>query len=120
MKRREACWYRILRNMIKGGWVCGESPDEAEEVNYSFLYTNTEVQKVITIPLCDFIHTQHLKYIAHVCRGPNTSITNIMLFAKPTKKYYRHPWLKVAELLGVTVAQAKRLTQSRDEFAELV
>ena len=56
MKKLEACWYRILRNMMKGGWVCGESPDESEEVNYSFLCTNNEVQKVIkTIPLRDFI-----------------------------------------------------------------
>ena len=121
MKKLEACWYRILRNMIKGGWVCGESPDESEEVNYSFLYTNNEVQKVIkTIPLRDFIYSQHLKYIAHVCRGPNTSITKIMLFAKPTRRYYRNPWLKIAELLGITADQAKRLTQSRGEFAELV
>ena len=121
MKKLEACWYRILRNMIKGGWVCGESPDESEEVNYSFLYTNNEVQKVIkTIPLRDFIYSQHLKYIARVCRGPNTSITKIMLFAKPTRRYYRNPWLKIAELLGITADQAKRLTQSRGEFAELV
>ena len=121
MKKLEACWYRILRNMIKGGWACGESPDGSEEVNYSFLYTNTEVQEVIkTIPLRDFIHTQHLKYIAHVCRGPNTSITKIMLFAKPTRRYYRDPWLKIAELLGITADQAKRSTQSRGEFAKLV
>ena len=121
MKKLEACWYRILRNMIKGGWVCGESPDESEAVNYSFLYTNNEVQKVIkTIPLRDFIYSQHLKYIAHVCRGPNTLITKIMLFAKPTRRYYRNPWLKIAELLGITADQAKRLTQSRGEFAELV
>ena len=67
MKKLEACWYRILRNMIKGGWACGESPDESEEVNYSFLYTNIEVQEVIkTIPLRDFIHTQHFTLLMYV------------------------------------------------------
>ena len=130
MKKLEACWYRLLRSMIKGVWARGdslksrkseESPEETEEVDYSFLYTNTEVQKVIrTTPVRDFIYTQHLKYIAHVCRSPNTSITKIMLFAKPTRRYYRDPWLKIANLLGITADQAKRLTQSRGEFAELV
>ena len=43
-----------------------------------------------------------------------------MLFAKPTKRFYRDPWLKAADLLGVSADQAKRLTQSRREFAELV
>ena len=85
----------LLRSMIKGGWARGdslksreseESPEETEEVDYSFLYTNTEVQKVIRMtPVNDFIYTQHLKYNAHVCRSPNTSITKIMLFAKPTR-----------------------------------
>ena len=43
-----------------------------------------------------------------------------MLFAKATKRFYRDPWLKAADLLGVSADQAKRLTQSRREFAELV
>ena len=44
----------------------------------------------------------------------------IVLFAKPTKRFYRDPWLKAADLLGVSADQAKRLTQSRREFAELI
>ena len=42
-----------------------------------------------------------------------------MLFAKPTRRYYRDDWLKIGELLGVTLEQAKRTTQARGEFADL-
>ena len=40
------CWFRLLRYMVKGGWVRGnsiklvESQLEIEEPDYSFLYTN--------------------------------------------------------------------------------
>ena len=43
----------------------------------------------------------------HVCRAENTAITKVMMFAKATKVYYRDPWIKVANLLGVTIEQAK-------------
>lgn len=61
-----------------------------EKVDYSFLYTNTEVEKVTrTISGRDFIYTQNMKYIAHVCIGANTSMTMIMLFAKPARRYFQ-------------------------------
>ena len=83
--------------------------------------TNEELENIMkTMPLRDVIYSHHLKYIAHVCRAENTAITKKLLFAKPSKRLYRNPWLKIADLLGVTVDQAKWLTQSRSEFAELV
>ena len=79
-----------------GSWRSEESLEETTDIYYSFLYTNTDVQKVIrTATVRDFIYTQHLKYIARVCRSSNTPITKIMLFATPTRKYYRDPWLKI-------------------------
>ena len=70
-----------------------------------------EVVKVLKLTLFSYIH---------ICRAENTAITKKMLFTKPTKRFYRDPWLKAADLLGVSADQAKRLTQSRREFAELV
>ena len=100
---------------------CQETSDHSDEVDYTFVYSNQELEKILkTVPLRDFIYSQHLKYIAHICRAENTAITKKMLFAKPTKRFYRDPWLKAADLLGVSADQAKRLTQSRREFAELV
>ena len=121
LKKFEVCWMQCLRSMVRGEWGRKETADDVEEINYSFVYTNNDIQRIMkTSPLRNFIYAQHLRYIAHICRLPNTSITKKMLFAKPTRKYVRDPWLKISELLGVSVDQAKRLTQSRREFAELV
>ena len=121
MRKLEICWFQCLRSMVKGGWKRIETSDHSDEVDYTFVYSNQELEKILkTVPLRDFIYSQHLKYIAHVCRAENTAITKKMLFAKPTKRFYRDPWLKAADLLGVSADQAKRLTQSRREFAELV
>ena len=120
LKTLEGSWYPLLRHMINGGWA-RKDRNVQEEENYSYRYTNKEVEGIVgTMPLRNIIHQQYLKYIAHICRSPNTAITKKMLFAKPIKTYYRDPWLKIAELLGVSTDQAKRLTQSRGEFAELV
>ena len=98
-----------------------KSQEETDEENYSFVYTNEEVEKIVqTMPIQNYIFSQHLKFIAHTSRCPNTAITKKMLFTKPTRRYYRDDWLKIGELLGVTPEQAKRTTQARGEFAELV
>ena len=127
MKKLEACWMQCLRNMVKGGWsrknVPGSSEDESEdqEVDYAFVYTNKQIQDILkTTPLKDFIYSQYLKYVGHVCRAENSSLTKIMMFATPQRRFYRNPWIKISELLGVSTDQAKRMTQSRKEFAELV
>ena len=103
--------------MVKGGWK-RKNVDEGE---YSFQYTNQQVQDIVqTVPLREFIHAQYLRYIAHVCRQENSSITKKLLFAKASKKYFRDPWLKIAGILGVSVEQAKKETQNKHKFAELV
>lgn len=38
-----------------------------------------------------------------------------MLFAAPSEKNLRDPWVKISDLLQATNDQAKRLTQSRNE-----
>ena len=116
---------------MKGGWkrenVPGKDDSEEEDENdeddadYSFIYTNEHIQNIVgSQSLRSFINTQYLKYIGHICRAENTRFTKKLLFAKATKAYYRDPWIKISQLLGVTIDQAKRSTQSRKEFAELV
>ena len=123
MKKLDVCWMQCLRSMVSGGWKRKHVPqdeDDEEEADYAMLYTNAQVHKFTkTDPLDNFVITQHLKYIAHVCREDNGALTKILLIAKPSKKYYRDPWIKFAELLGLSVEQAKRTTQTRFEFAEL-
>ena len=114
MRKLEICWFQCLRSMVKGRWKRIETSDHSDEVDYTFVYSNQELERILkTVPLRDFIYSQHLKHIAHICRAENTAITKKMLFAKPTKRFYRDPWLKAADLLGVSADQAKRLTQSR-------
>ena len=71
-------------------------------------------------PLETFVNSQYLKYVGHTCRRENTRLTKKMLFAIPTKPYFRDPWLKISNLMGISIEQAKRTTQSRKKFAELV
>ena len=118
LKKLEACWSQLLRSMMRVGWKRqGEEDDE----NYSFVYTNQRIEELIgTLSLRDFIDKQYLKYIGHVCRLDNFCIAKVMLFAEPTRRYYRDPWIKISKLLGLSIEQCKKLTQSRAKFAGLV
>ena len=110
--------------MVKGGWKrrhVPENEDDDEEANYAFIYTNEKIQNILsTTPLRNFIYSQYLKYIGYICRTENTALTKILLFAKPERRYYRDPWGKISGLHGVSSDQAKRATQSRNEFGELI
>ena len=118
MKKLESCWAQHLRYMVKGGWARkGEEDDD----DYRFLYRNSEVEKIVgSMHLRHFIEKQHLKYIAHVCRGPNTAITKKLLFAEPTRSHHRDPWIRIAKCLNTSIDQAKAATQSRGGFTELL
>lgn len=120
MKKLEGCWSGLLRNMVKGGWK-RKDPVEEDGENFSLVYSNERVQKIIQAePLRGYIDAQYLKYIGHVCRSTNCSLTKTMLFAQSGRSHFRDPWIKIARLLGVSDDQAKRLTQKRSEFAALI
>ena len=88
-----------------------------DEGDYSLYYNNDEVRNIVkTVPIRNFVYEQHLKYIAHVCRGENYILTKMMLFARPQRAYYRDPCLKYAKILNLTVDQSKKLTQNKLEF----
>ena len=114
MKKLESCWTQNLRYMVKGGWA---RKGEEDDSDYRFIYRNSEIEKIVgSLPLRHFVEKQHLKYIAHVCRGPNTSITKKLLFSKPTRTHYRDPWTRIAKYLNLSIEQAKAATQSRGGF----
>ena len=79
IRKLEVCWFQCLRNMVKGGW----RRRNREEGEYQFVYSNADLQNIVkTCPLRSFIYTQHLKYIAHVCRAENTDLTKVLSSAK--------------------------------------
>ena len=46
--------------MVKGGWKRIETSDHSDEVDYTFVYSNQELEKILkTVPLRDFIYSQH-------------------------------------------------------------
>ena len=112
-----------MRQMIRGGYrrkeakVAGHREQSTEDEVFNLLFSNRDVENIVgATPLIDFIHVQYLKYIAHICREPNNSLTKRMLFAQARKPYYRDPWIKLSNLLQCDPRQAKKLTQSRKPF----
>ena len=92
----------------------GEDVNEEDDVDYSFIYTNEQVQNIVESQfLQSFVDKQYLEYIRHICRAENLQLNKKLLFAKATKAYYRDPWIKIFILFGVTIDQVKRSTQSR-------
>ena len=106
-----------MRQIVKGCYK-RKPAEPGEQDNFAFVYTYQDIQNIIkTPPLRDLMTIQYLKYIAHVCRRPNTNITKLSLFFIPIRKYYRDPWIKISQILGnITTEQAKRETQSRAGF----
>ena len=113
----EVCWYEILRKMISGGFR--RKNQTADDWRYQ--YSNKDLEAIIgTCRLRDFINIQYLRYVAHVCRRPNTALIKRLFFAKSQKPYYRNPWIKISQLLNVSEEQAKRDTQSSVKFSKLL
>ena len=79
--KMESCWSQMLRSLVRGGW----KRVNKDEGDYSFCYTNDEVMNIVkTVPIRNFVYEQHHKYIGHVCRGENYTLTKMMLFACKT------------------------------------
>lgn len=96
----------LLRQMLNGGWSRLSTPEDAEDTEFRLRYTNTDIVNITkNISLRNVIRSQYLKYISHVCRCPNTTLTKKMLLAKSRRPYKRDPW---------------RSTQDKSGFAALV
>ena len=121
IKKLESCWHGFLRRMVKGGFR-NKPTEPGNDTNFSLVYTNDDILRITKCrPLRDFIDTQYLKYIAHVCRRPNTNLTKLSLFYTPKASYYRDPWVNISSLLGdISIEQAKRETQSKTGFIGLL
>ena len=72
-------------------------PEDGKERELRLRYTNkkcsTHNRKKNS--LRNVIRSQYLKYIGHVCRCPNTMMTEKMLFAKLKRPHKRNPWIDI-------------------------
>ena len=117
LKKMESSWMEFLRHLVKGGWARKPTPEGAYEEVHRLRYTNADI---VAITKTNFVRGQHMNYIGHICRCPNTMMTKKMLFAKSKKPYYGDPWMNITKMLGVSIEQAKRKTQEKFGFAAFV
>ena len=91
IEKLESCCHGFLMRMVKEGF-CNKPTESGNDTNFSLVYTKDDILRITKCrPLRDFIDTQYLKYIAHVCRRPNTNLTKLSLFYTPKASYYRDP-----------------------------
>ena len=115
MKKIEFCWFQLLRSMVKGGWK--RVSEDPGDLDFRFVYSNVDLQRIIGAKsIRDILLVHHLRYLGHVCRDENTSITKKLMFADPQVSYFRDPWKKIAERAGVDRNQLLRMTQKRLSF----
>ena len=117
LKKIESCWFQFLRSMVIGGWRrVSEDPDDPD---FRFVYTNLDLQHILGAKsIRDILKSHHLRYLGHVCREENLSLTKKMMFAQPQVNYYRDPWKKIADEIGMERDQLLRMTQHRLTFKE--
>ena len=117
LKKLEACWFQILRSMVRGGWKrVSNDPDNPD---FRFVYTNKDIERILRAkPIRGIQKSGLLKYYGHVCREANTAITKKMMFAESQKKYYREPWKLLAQENQIDRLQLLRMTQHRGNFRE--
>ena len=120
VKKLESCWFGCLRSMVKGGWRRHSSVD-SEENDFRFMYTNLDLERILgTAPLRQEILAQRMRYYGHTCRRDNKSLTKKMMFMKSRKPYYRDPWKKLSDEIGVEMNQILKMTQSRQQYKDFV
>ena len=67
-------------------------PTEERAVDWRYRYSNTDIlQLVHSVPIRNFYLMQHLKYIAHVTRLPNSAMHKQVLSRANKKLYSRDP-----------------------------
>ena len=89
------------------------------EINHALFFANIDLERITkSQSLRDYINSQYLKYIAHVCRGELTKLSFVFI---PRVPYYRDPWIGISRLLGdLPIEQIKRETQSKTGFTRLL
>ena len=90
MKKIEACWFQMLRTMVRGGWKrVSNDPDNPD---YRFFYTNNALQTILQAKsIRGIAKSWNLRYFGHICRDANTALTKKMMFADSQKPPYKNP-----------------------------
>ena len=95
--------------------------EEEEDLDWPFVYSN---QNILTItnsdPIQNFCQIQHLKYVAHITRLPNSAIQKQILFRTNRRRYARDPWVKYEAITEMSKQQLQREMQDKQRFLTLM
>ena len=89
MNHIESAHIQLLRRMIRGGMERRSSKQDIKaakkgediEINWAWKFTNEIILSISKSPsLTTFIPKQNLKWVAHICRAPNESLTKQLMF----------------------------------------
>ena len=100
-----AVWLRFLRHMVRGGFARRDRLNN----DYAYRYTNQKILHICkTANIHHFCELQHLEYVGHICRLPNTALQKRAIFMKPTKKYATDYWEKLSKLYDINKLQLRK------------
>ena len=140
-------WMNFLRKLVRRGFQRVNVPPEArrrgsrrlrrsnrstrsendpevennEDLDWRYILTNEEVLRITnSAPIPNFCQIQHLKYIGHVTRLPNSALQKQVLFRTNRKRYSRDPWRKYETITNLDRGQLQREMQDKTRFPSLL
>ena len=142
----ESIWINFLRRLVRNGYKRVNVPPsrrrnrsrssrssrssqsettvetgDDEDIDWRFRLTNQNIMEITkSEPISKFCLSQHLKYIAHVTRLPNSAIQKQILFQTNKKRYARNPWHKYEEITQLSKTQLQREMQNKQQFLSLL
>ena len=141
ISKLESIWTNFLRKLVRNGFKRVNVPqsrrrgsrrsrqsetddtiqDDEEDLDWRFKYSNQDILEITNSdPIRNFCQIQHLKYIGHITRLPNSAIQKQILFRTNKKKYARDPWMKYTEITTLSKQQLQREMQDKTRFLPLL
>jgi hypothetical protein len=137
----ESVWMNFLRKLVRNGFqrvnvppsrqrasrrsrrseTAENPPADEDDLDWRFKYnSDTILHLTNSDPIKTFCQIQHLKYIAHVSRLPNSSVQKQVFFRTNKKRYARDPWLRYEEITNISKQQLQREMQEKQRFLSLL
>jgi len=107
----DTIWVRMLRQMVSGGFSRND--------NHSLKFSNNDIYKICnTKSASRFCTIQHIKFLAHVARMPNSAIQKQWLFTDLPRK--KDQWLPLANELDLDPIQLRYTIFDKNKLNELL
>ena len=124
-QRIRSIWCGFLRNLIKGGYMRinpprkdGTTPDD--QIDWRYRYSNDYLLKICRTPSIELLfEKQHLKFIGHVTRRPNSHLQKILCSGQPRKGRTSH-WTRLAKTAQIEPMQLRRMMFNRLVFNQWI